>query len=53
MLELSKAYTKALEEEKTMTAEQKALKNVGKQVRGITASTHERQGGAGRSSLLE
>lgn len=31
MLELSKAYTKALEDEKTMTTEQKALKNVGKQ----------------------
>ena len=33
MLELSKAYNKALEDEKTMTSEQKALKNVGKQVR--------------------
>ena len=32
MLELSKAYSKALEDEHTMTAEQKALKNVGKQV---------------------
>ena len=35
MLELSKAYTKALEDEKTMTTEQKALKNVGKQVKII------------------
>ena len=33
MLELSTAYNKALEEEKTMTNEQKALKNVGKQVK--------------------
>ena len=32
MLELSKAYNKALEDEKTMTSEQKTLKNVGKQV---------------------
>ncbi|CAI8032378.1 26S proteasome non-ATPase regulatory subunit 14 [Geodia barretti] len=31
MLELSKAYNKALEDEKTMTSEQKTLKNVGKQ----------------------
>ena len=32
MLELSKAYTKALEDERTMSSEQKVLKNVGKQV---------------------
>jgi len=34
MLELAKAYNKALEEESTMTPEQLALKNVGKQVSG-------------------
>ena len=32
MLELAKNYNKALEEEETMTPEQLAIKNVGKQV---------------------
>ena len=38
MLDLSKAYNKALEEEKTMTGEQKALKNVGKLVQLLSLS---------------
>lgn len=33
MLDLAKLYNKALEEEETMTPEQLAIKNVGKQVR--------------------
>lgn len=33
MLELAKNYNKALEEEESMTSEQLAIKNVGKQVR--------------------
>jgi len=33
MLNLAKLYNKALEEEETMTPEQLAIKNVGKQVR--------------------
>ena len=40
MLELSKAYTKALKDEMTMTAEQKALKNVGKQVKIVCEIPH-------------
>ena len=39
MLELSKAYNKALEDEKTMTSEQKTLKNVGKQVSHFSLSS--------------
>ena len=35
MLDLAKNYSKALEEEETMTAQQLAIKNVGKQVQSI------------------